>query len=133
MFRAAIYLKWGLEFPSRRFEAFLVMQMPVHATLDTKKRIIRYGDKSFYDDLCKLIASKLSSFKFIKKFTIYNNFVYFPGNHFTSTLNDVDLKKYESEYSVYFTGSSIIKDNSYTNTGIQIMVAAAKFLSRFVH
>ena len=132
VFRAAIYLKWGLEFPSRRFEAFLVMQMPVYAKLDTSKRTIRYGDKIFYDELCSLIASKLSLFKFIKNFAIYSNFIYFPGNHFTSTLTDVDVKKYESKYSIYFVGSSVIDGNSYTNSGVQIMVATANFLSRFV-
>lgn len=129
--KAAIYLKWGIELPCRRFEAFLVMQMPGFAKLDTFKRTISYGDSSFYDGLCKQIGSKLSVFKFIKRFSLFEKFIYFPGNHFTSTLCDMDIKKYEYENSIFFVGSSVISGNSYTNTGVQIMVAAANFLARF--
>jgi hypothetical protein len=131
LLRSALYLKWGLELPARSFEVFLVMQMKTCAQLDVVDRTITYGQTQSYDKLCKRIGARLSVFKFIKNFSCFEKFTYYPGNHFTSTLSKLDVKKYETEGSIFFAGASVIAGNSFTNTGVQIMVEAARFLTRF--
>ena len=131
MLQAALYLKWGIEMPRRNFEAFAVLQMTDYATLDTVSKSISYGESSSYEKICSRIGFNLNRYKFIRKFNKYSNFVYYPGNHFSSTLSTLDLQNLENNNDIFFTGSSVMKGNSYTNTGVQIMVLAVKFLKKF--
>lgn len=131
-FRAALYLKWGFQIPSRRFEAFAVLQMPKPAVLNTSRKTISYGDKKVYNQICQDLCCKLTQYNFIRKVDSFSDFDYFPGNHFSSTLDGVKLDEYESYNSVFFVGSSVFKGNSYTNTGLQIIVTATRFVSDFV-
>ena len=110
-----------------------MLQMPKPGTLDTNQSLISYGCEEVYNQICKELGQKLIRYKFVRAVLSYSNFSYFAGNHFSSTLDCIDLEKYEAKGSVFFVGSSVFKGNSYTNTGLQIILSATKFASNFVN